>query len=131
MHTIGVAGGYDLFTLAKNRKYGENRDAQSIRVNRIFTMIMLVVVVVYCYIMPKDIIAKATSVFMGITAVALLPAYAHGLYSKKPNADAAKASIAAGTIVYLIWDSSSMREPRRSSPYARRLPGRASCSPER
>lgn len=103
MHTIGVAGGYDLFTLAKNRFYGEERDSRSIRVNRIFTMFVLVAVVAVCYLMPNDIIAKATSVFMGMTAAALLPAYAHGLYSKKPSRSAAKASMIAGTSVYLFW----------------------------
>ncbi len=103
MHTIGVAGGYDLFTLVKNRVYGEDKDSQSIRVNRIFTMIVLVVVVAVCYLMPNDVIAKATSVFMGITAAALLPAFAHGLYSKSPNANAAKFSMVLGTSVYLFW----------------------------
>jgi len=103
MHTIGVAGGYDMFTLVRNRITGEDRDSQSIRVNRIFTMIMLIVVVVYCYAMPKDIIAKATSVFMGLTAAALLPAFAHALYSKAPNTKAAIASMASGTVTYMIW----------------------------
>lgn len=103
MHTIGVAGGYDLFTLVKNRVYGEDKDSQSIRVNRIFTMIVLVVVVAVCYLMPNDVIAKATSAFMGITAAALLPAFAHGLYSKSPNANAAKFSMVLGTSVYLFW----------------------------
>ncbi len=103
MHTIGVAGGYDLFTLARGRFSGENKDSQSIRVNRIFTMIMLVVVVVYCYAMPKDIIAKATSVFMGLTAAALLPAFTHALYSKAPNTKAAIASMASGTVTYMFW----------------------------
>lgn len=103
MHTIGVAGGYDLFTLAKNRMLKEEKDSQSIRINRIFTMLVLVAVVVICYVMPNDIIAKATSVFMGMTAAALLPTYAHGLYSKSPNALAAKLSMAFGTIVYLVW----------------------------
>lgn len=103
MHTIGVAGGYDLFTLARNRVYKEEGDARSIRVNRIFTMFVLVAVVAICYLMPNDVIAKATSVFMGITAAALLPAYAHGLYSKKPNRSAAGISMATGTFVYLFW----------------------------
>ncbi len=103
MHTIGVAGGYDIFTLAKNRKSKEEKDSQSIRINRIFTMFVLVAVVVVCYVMPNDIIAKATSVFMGMTAAALLPTYVHGLYSKEPNALAAKISMTFGTIVYLIW----------------------------
>ncbi|MGI6472519.1 MAG: sodium:solute symporter family protein [Candidatus Methanomethylophilaceae archaeon] len=103
MHTIGVAGGYDLFTLARNRFYGEEKDSRSIRINRIFTMFVLIVVVAVCYLMPNDIIAKATSVFMGITAAALLPAYAHGLYAKKPNRIAALTSMIAGTSVYLFW----------------------------
>ncbi|MDD2410846.1 MAG: sodium:solute symporter family protein [Candidatus Methanomethylophilaceae archaeon] len=103
MHTIGVAGGYDLFTLARGRFSKDERDSQSIRVNRIFTMVMLVVVVAYCYVMPKDIIAKATSVFMGLTAAALLPAFAHALYSKAPNTRAAIASMASGTVTYMIW----------------------------
>lgn len=103
IHTIGVAGGYDLFTLAKNRAYGEEKDSQSMRVNRIFTMIVLVAVVAVCYLMPNDVIAKATSLFMGITAAALLPAYAHGLYAKSPNARAAKISILLGISIYLFW----------------------------
>ena len=103
MHTIGVAGGYDVFSVIKSKQTGEDKDADSINVNRIVTMVMMVLVVVYCYLMPSDIIAKATSVFMGMTAAALLPAYVHALYSKRPDKKAAVASIAAGTVVYLFW----------------------------
>ena len=62
----------------------------------------MVLVVVYCYLMPKDIIAKATSIFMGITAAALLPAYFHCLYSKRPNKKAAIVSIGVGSFVYMF-----------------------------
>ena len=103
MHTIGSAGGFDLYTLFKNRKTMTPIDSQSMKVNRSFTAVVLVLVVVYCYLMPNDIIAKATSLFMGMTAAALLPAFAYGLYSKRPRKDAAFASIAAGTGVYLFW----------------------------
>lgn len=103
MHTIGAAGGYDLYTLFKNHRGHMQGDSQSINVNRICIVIILVLVVVYCYLMPKDIIAKATSVFMGMTAVALLPAYFHALYSKRPCKKAAITSIAGGTIVYLFF----------------------------
>jgi len=103
MHTIGSAGGFDLYTLAKSRREKKPFNSQSIRINRICTMIVMVLVVVYCYIMPSDIIAKATSLFMGMTAAALLPTFAHGLYSKKPRKDAAVASIVVGTASYLIW----------------------------
>ncbi len=104
MHTIGAAGGYDLFTLIENRKERRVLDSQNIRVNRIVTAFMMVLVVVYCYIMPNDIIAKATSLFMGMTAAALLPSYVHGLYAKgTTDKRAAICSITAGTVSYLFW----------------------------
>lgn len=99
MHTIGGAGGHDLYRTLTERK-GTSSD--SVKTTRITIAIMMILVVVYCYIMPKDIIAKATSIFMGMTAAALLPAYFHALYSKKPNRKAAVCSIAVGTIAYLI-----------------------------
>ena len=103
MHTIGSAGGYDVYSAILSRKAGKDVDSQSVGINRAVTMVMMVLVVVYCYLMPSDIIAKATSVFMGMTAAALLPAYVHGLYSKTPNRSAAFNSIVAGTAVYLFW----------------------------
>ncbi|MDR2846224.1 MAG: sodium:solute symporter family protein [Candidatus Methanoplasma sp.] len=121
MHTIGTAGGHDLYGLAREGRKGKGIDlgaigkglhrlvgngkpeTQSLRVNRMCTAIVLVLVVVYCYLMPSDIIAKATSLFMGMTAAALLPAFAHGLYSKRPRKDAAFASVVAGTVSYLLW----------------------------
>ncbi len=102
MHTIGVAGGYDLYSVYKNKKEKSVGDSQSINLNRAFIVIFMVLVVVYCYLMPNDIIAKATSVFMGVTAAALLPAYAHCLYSKNPDKRAAILSISVGTITYMF-----------------------------
>ncbi len=102
LHTIGAAGGYDLYTLYRNSKGRMKGDSQSVNLNRICIVIVMVLMVVYCYLMPKDIIAKATSVFMGMTAAALLPAYFHALYSDNPNKKAAIASIAVGTGSYLF-----------------------------
>ena len=102
LHTIGAAGGYDLFTLYQNWKGRLKGDSQSINLNRVCIVVIMVLMVVYCYLMPKDIIAKATSVFMGMTAAALLPAYFHGLYSKRPCKKAALASIAVGIGSYLF-----------------------------
>ncbi len=102
LHTIGAAGGYDLYTLYRNRKGRMMGDSQSVNLNRICIVVIMVLMVVYCYLMPKDIIAKATSVFMGMTAAALLPAYFHALYSKNPNKKAAIGSIAVGTGSYLF-----------------------------
>lgn len=68
MHTIGVSGGYDLYTIANRIRYRTREEYSSVRVNRTVTAVMLVLVVVYCYVMPNDIIAKATGLFMGMTA---------------------------------------------------------------
>lgn len=102
LHTIGAAGGYDLYTLYKNKKGHLNGDSQSVNLNRVVIVIIMVLMVVYCYMMPKDIIAKATSVFMGLTAAALLPAYFHAMYSDNPCRKAAIVSMAVGTIVYMF-----------------------------
>ncbi len=101
MHTIGVAGGYDLYSVFKSKKTSK-ADSQSMNLNRVFIVVFMVLVVVYCYLMPKDIIAKATSVFMGVTAAALLPAYFHSLYSKTPSKKAAISSIAVGSGAYMF-----------------------------
>lgn len=103
MHTIGAAGGYDIYSAILTKRAGKDVDSQSVGINRAVTMVMMVLVVLYCYLMPSDIIAKATSVFMGMTAAALLPAFAHGLYSKRPNKNAAFNSVIAGSVVYLFW----------------------------
>ena len=103
LHTIGAAGGYDLYTLWKNKKGHMTGDSQSVNLNRAFIVVIMVLTVLYCYMMPNDIIAKATSVFMGMTAAALLPAYFHAMYSKDPCKKAAIASMVAGTVVYLFF----------------------------
>ncbi|MDR0309917.1 MAG: sodium:solute symporter family protein [Candidatus Methanoplasma sp.] len=103
MHTIGAAGGHDAYTLFKNRKTKSEEDSQSLKVNRSVTAIMMVMVVVYCYLMPNDIIAKATSLFMGMTAAAMLPMMSYGLFAKLPNKMVAIVSMAVGAATYLFW----------------------------
>ncbi len=103
LHTIGAAGGYDLYTLYKNKKGHMKGDSQSVNLNRAVIVVVMVLLVVYCYLMPSDIIAKATSVFMGMTAAALLPAYFHAMYSKDPCKRAAIVSMVVGTVSYIFF----------------------------
>ena len=105
LHTIGAAGGHDMYSIFKSRKTKEQKiaDFQSLRVNRMVTAITMILVVVYCYLMPKDIIASATSLFMGMTAAALLPLMAYGLFSKAPKTKIAVPSMIVGTATYLFW----------------------------
>ena len=102
LHTIGAAGGYDLYTLYGNRKGILRGDSQNVNLNRVFMAVIMVLMVVYVYVMPSDIIAKATSVFMGVTASALLPAYFVALYSMNPSKRAAVVSMVVGTVSYMF-----------------------------
>jgi len=133
MHAIGAAGGHDVYTVVKTRnvKYkagaafdrmsnsmtkkfikstddeqtitDKKKDYKSLRINRTVTFFMMILVVVYTFLMPNDIIAKATSLFMGMTAAALLPLLIYGLYSKRPKKQVVIPSIIVGTITYLFW----------------------------
>jgi len=133
MHAIGAAGGHDVYSVVKTRnvKYKagaafdrmsssltkkfvkstddevtiteKKKDYQSLKINRMVTFIMMILVVVYTFLMPNDIIAKATSLFMGMTAAALLPLLIYGLYSKKPKKQVVIPSIVVGTLTYLFW----------------------------
>ena len=106
LHVMGSSGGYDLATVIarKRGKLEQNKDYRSLRLNRMVTAVMLVVVVVLAYLMPSNIIAKATSIFMGLMAATLLPSYVYALYAKgEPNKNAAIFSIAIGAIVWAIW----------------------------
>ena len=105
LHTMGSSAGYDLWGQIKERmgEKLESGDVKSLGASRIATMIMMIVVVVMAYMMPSNIIARATTIFMGLTAAALLPTFAYGLYTKKPNVLAAEISIAVGAISWTIW----------------------------
>jgi SSS family solute:Na+ symporter len=102
-HVMGSSAGYDLKSEIDRKRGKEVRDSQSLKANRIGTLVMMVFVIVIAYIMPMNIIAKATSIFMGLTAATLLPSYAHSLYSKRPNLLAAKASIIVGSVSWVLW----------------------------
>jgi len=104
LHTMGVSGGYDLRTVyAQRRGLSDIEKQPSLRYNRIWTILMMVVVVILAYVMPNNIIAKATSIFMGFTAATLLVSYAYSLYSERPDKRAAFISITAGGAVWVVW----------------------------
>ncbi|MBQ8180003.1 MAG: sodium:solute symporter family protein [Candidatus Methanomethylophilaceae archaeon] len=107
LHTMGSSAGYDLWGQIKERR-GQKQDlaggnVKSLKASRICTLIMILVVVLEAYVMPDNIIAKATTIFMGLTAAAILPTFTYGVFSKRPNTIAAKASIIVGAVSWSIW----------------------------
>jgi SSS family solute:Na+ symporter len=95
-HTMGTALGYDIW-----RHTREHRP--SLGASQRGVMLMIVVSVILAYVMPGSIIARATAMFMGLSASAFLPAFAHALYSQNPNTAAAKWSLVIGALVWFVW----------------------------
>ena len=106
-HTMGTAAGFDLWTHVRKKLQPEATPLQDSKAkmlsSRIGMGIMIAISVALAYILPTSIIARATIMFMGLMASAVLPAYAHALFSKNPSVRAAKASLAVGAITWFIW----------------------------
>ncbi len=95
-HTMGTALICDIW--GRGRKC-----ALSMRANQVGILIMIIASVIIAFLMPGSIIALATAMFMGLTASAFLPVFAVAVYAKKPDENAAKASLIVGTAVWFIW----------------------------
>lgn len=95
-HAMGTALVCDL--------WGRGRAcALSITANKAGVLVMMVVSVILAYLLPTNIIALATAMFMGLCASAFLPLFAYGVYRKNPSRKAALSSIVAGSLAWLFW----------------------------
>lgn len=77
-HTMGASVGSDIYGTYKPRS--RNKLTNVIRLGVLFSILVSYII---CYMLPHDIIARGTSIFMGICAAAFLPAYFCALYWKK------------------------------------------------
>lgn len=95
-HTMGTTIGYDLNPRTKSNK-------PSMKAIQAGTLLMIAVSTVVAYVLPENIIARATVIFMGLCAAAFIPAFTHAIYSKKPSLYAAKISIITGACSWFLW----------------------------
>jgi SSS family solute:Na+ symporter len=73
------------------------------KANQAGVIIMMVASVALAFVMPTNIIARATAMFMGLCAAAFLPAFAAGIYAKNPSTKAALWSMISGSICWFLW----------------------------
>ena len=99
VHTMGTSVGYDLI----QQGILKGKSNRTILFTRIGMVITVIASVILAFALPGSIIARATSVFMGICTSALLPMYAGGLFWKKMTKAGAYASFFVGLIVSLFW----------------------------
>jgi SSS family solute:Na+ symporter len=77
--------------------------ALSMKANQAGVIIMMGASVALAFVMPTNIIARATAMFMGLCAAAFLPAFATGIYARNPSTKAALWSMISGSIVWFLW----------------------------
>ena len=92
-HTMGSSVGSDIYGTYKPRS--RNKLTNVIRLGVLFSILVSYII---CYMLPNDIIARGTSIFMGVCASSFLPAYFCALYWKKATRKAALASLWVGTL---------------------------------
>jgi len=109
-HSMGSAAGHDLWThlgscrlMPSSIRKERTGDCSSLRANRTGTTIMIAVSIGLAFLMPGSIIARATAMFMGLSAAAFLPLFTLAIFSERPSVLAAKLSLAVGTGTWFLW----------------------------
>jgi SSS family solute:Na+ symporter len=108
-HSMGSAAGHDLWThlgcsrLMPSRVRRERNGSCSLRANQAGTAVMIVVSVGLAFLMPGSIIARATAMFMGLSAAAFLPLFTLAIFSERPSLLAAKLSLIVGAGSWFLW----------------------------
>jgi SSS family solute:Na+ symporter len=116
-HTMGTSAGFDIWNNLKETQFMKRWEGKipfskvsegdsmrsSFRSSQLGMIIMIVISIALAYAMPGSIIARATAMFFGLCAAALLPAYTHGLFAKRTSTIAAKWSLVVGGITWFLW----------------------------
>src|SRR5574344_630954 len=91
-HTMGSALGQDVYGVYKKRP-----DLNHKLIIRLGVLVSILFSYIICYMLPDSIIARATSIFMGLCAIVFLPAYFCALYWKKATSKGVIWSMWLGT----------------------------------
>jgi len=95
-HTMGTTIGCDLNPATR-------KCTPSLKAVQAGTVVMIAASTIVALLMPTNIIARATVMFMGLCAASFLPAFAHALYAEKPSVKAATASLICGAAAWFLW----------------------------
>ena len=100
-HTMGTAVGYDVIHNLMNKT--KKNIGSATLFTRMGIILTIIFALVLAYILPGNIIARATSMFMGMCTAAFLPAYAGGLFWKRMTRTGAISSIVVGLLSCFAW----------------------------
>lgn len=98
-HNMGTAIGHDLY----KEYFKKGQVSHSVTVTRLGIAITILMSVVFAYILPGGVIARATSLFFSLCAAAFLPMYIGAIFWKRMNRKGAIASLIIGSISSIFW----------------------------
>jgi SSS family solute:Na+ symporter len=96
-HIGGTSLAYDVSQVVMPTK----RDTK--QVNQLGIIATILATLVWAWLLPPSIVARATAFFFGLTGAAFLPAYVFGLYWKGMTKTGAKTSMVGGFTVSMLW----------------------------
>lgn len=99
-HAMGTAIGHDLYQEGIKNGKSSGSTIHATRFGIAFTILLSVIL---AYILPGSIIARATSMFMGLCTAAFLPVYMGALFWKRITKEGAIASLVVGSLSSLFW----------------------------
>lgn len=97
-HAGGTSLGRDLFE--KGLRLSRQR---SITLNRAGVFLTIIATLIWAWVLPASIIARATAFFFGLCAAAFLPAYVCALYWKGTTKAGAVTSMLGGFLISMFW----------------------------
>lgn len=75
----------------------------SMKLNRLGVTVAVIATLVWAWLLPGGVIARATAFFFGLCAASFLPIYVLGLYWKGMTKKGAKISMVGGFAVSMFW----------------------------
>ncbi|MBC18417.1 MAG: sodium:solute symporter [Desulfovibrio sp.] len=87
--------------LEQHVKIGNSGSAM--KLNRLGVTITVVATLVWAWLLPGGVIARATAFFFGLCAASFLPIYVLGLYWKGMTKTGAKVSMVGGFAISMFW----------------------------
>jgi SSS family solute:Na+ symporter len=98
-HVGGTSLARDFFEQFIRFGKGEN----TMKLNRLGVVVTVCMTLIWAWVLPGSIIARATAFFFGLCAASFLPIYALGLYWKGMTKTGAKVSMVGGFAASMFW----------------------------
>ena len=99
-HAMGTSFGHDFYHVWVKKS---SEKINAITVTKIGIGATVLISLALGYILPPAVIARGTTIFMGMCSAVFLPAYTGALFWKKATRIGAIASMAGGFLSWLIW----------------------------